>query len=357
MKKGIGLILTGLMFFQSDLVKAQKDQEEDVSEIIIRQNGAQEKKITVTIDGDNVIINGKPLNDFNEDGINIRRRKMLINEGEPLRFSGRGMINGRRFEINGDNLDMHGMRQGPQKRMIIKQDSITFLGVQTEYIPSEGAKVTEVVTGSAAEAAGLKAGDLILSIDKSPIDGPEQLSNMVRARKPNEKVEIAYKRDGKKKKTNAVLQSKVISTRTILEENRNEEDEEMEDQRQGIKKGFELDMDQVFSDLDKQLKDMNIDLAVFPKKQKLGLKIQDTEMEKGVLVLDVSENSLAANSGILKDDVITGIDGQSISNTDEARAKIHELEGKSSYGIRLLRKNKEMQIEIKTPKPLKTTNL
>jgi C-terminal processing protease CtpA/Prc len=171
-------------------------------------------------------------------------------------------------------------------------------------------------------------------------------------------VEISFLRNNKKKKAKASLQSKVISTQTTIVEESDEADAATEgDQRESDNK-FDLEqLNGIFPELEKKLKDFNIDVSLFPKKQKLGLKIQDTENEKGVQVLEVADSSLAANAGLMKGDLITQIDGQNITNTDEARMKLHEIEGRSSYFIKLLRKSKEMQLEIKTPKPLKTADL
>ena len=60
------------------------------------------------------------------------------------------------------------------------------------------------------------------------------------------------------------------------------------------------------------------------RRQKLGLKIQDTEDNTGVKVLDVEAASAAATSGLMKDDIITEIGGEKVSNTDEAREQLQE---------------------------------
>lgn len=350
------ILATGFLMLQGGMAYAQTEKNGEVSEIIIHQNGGQEKKITVIIDGDDVMINGKPMNEFNDKSINIRRRKIIINDGEPFRFRGWGNIGGSSFDINGDGFNMQQGRPGRQQRITINEDSITFLGVQTELSP-KGAQIVEVVPGSAAELAGLEAEDIIVKIDKEIIDGPEALTDIIRAHQPNDNVEISFLRDGKKKKTKATLQSKVISTRTVEVNEMDEEDDAAPDNGELDQNGFKLDLDKILTEVDKKLKDMDIDLNVFPKKQKLGIKIQDTENEKGVRILEVADSSLALKAGLQKDDVITAIDGQAINNTDEARDKIHEMEDKSSYQIKFIRNKKEMQVTIKTPKELKTTDL
>ena len=90
---------------------------------------------------------------------------------------------------------------------------------------------------------------------------------------------------------------------------------------------------------------------------KLGLKIQDTEEEKGVKILEVVENSIAAKAGLEKDDIIIEIDGEKISNTDQARTRLKLKEEKISYLLKVSRKGSIKTIEIKKPKKLKTADL
>lgn len=352
MNKIISALCTGVLLVQGGQLLAQPDKDNKMSEIIIHQNGEKEKKITVVIDGEQVIVNGKPMEEFNEDGINVRRRKMIINEGPRLQL--RGMINGEPFDFGGQP---NGNRQR-NRRTTIKQDSITFFGVQTSKMDISGATVTEVIPGSAADMAGLQEGDIITKVDKDIIEGPESLTKIIRGHQPNDKVEISFLRNNKKKKAKASLQSKVISTQTTIVEESDEADVKPEREERESDNKFDLEqLNGIFPELEKKLKDLNIDVSLFPKKQKLGLKIQDTENEKGVQILEVADSSLAANAGLIKGDLITQIDGQNINNTDEARMKLHEIEGRPSYFIKLLRKSKEMQVEIKTPKPLKTADL
>ncbi len=94
-----------------------------------------------------------------------------------------------------------------------------------------------------------------------------------------------------------------------------------------------------------------------PRQKKLGLKIQDTEEGGNVKIIDVDDSSAAATAGLKKDDLITEINGEKITNTDEARENLHPEEGKSTYKIKVLRAGKPLDFEVKIPKKLKTANL
>jgi putative serine protease PepD len=73
-----------------------------------------------------------------------------------------------------------------------------FLGVslQTRTDGGQGALVAEVTDGSPAANAGLKTGDVVISVDGNDINGPEGLGAAIRDHKPGDSVEITYVRDG-----------------------------------------------------------------------------------------------------------------------------------------------------------------
>ncbi len=68
-----------------------------------------------------------------------------------------------------------------------------------------GAMVIEVAAGSAAEAAGVKTGDLIETVDGEPLDEPGALAELIATYEPGDEVELAIRRDGEKLTVDAVL--------------------------------------------------------------------------------------------------------------------------------------------------------
>lgn len=69
-----------------------------------------------------------------------------------------------------------------------------FLGVEASAnsYQGAGAVVSAVVPGSAAEAAGLSAGDLITSIGGHTISSPDSLSQIVVAQKPGASIDVVF---------------------------------------------------------------------------------------------------------------------------------------------------------------------
>jgi len=345
MKKTLFTLTAALAISTFALAQEEKKSTEnksETSEIIIRKDGDKETKITVQIDGDNIMVNGKPMVEFNDDGVKILKRKMMITDGSPFLFDGDLDENGNFSSINE------------------KTDSIAFLGVSTEK-SAKGAKVISLSKESPAEKAGLLENDIITKLNNQKVEDPESLYKAVTANKPNDEVKITYLRNGKEKTTKATLKLKVQKDRKVIvmknvRGNKRPlgrpgfppppfgEDEDIRIEGNGTIGGPESE-------------GMPFRFNPFPPKQKLGVKIQDTEEGNGVKVIDVAENSVAEKAGVMKDDIITEISGQKINNTDDIRALLSEDEKRESFKIKLMRNGKEMEFEVKPPKKLKTMSL
>jgi len=343
MKKTLFTLTAALAISTFALAQEEKkstEKKSETSEIIIRKDGDKETKITVQIDGDNIMVNGKPMVEFNDDGVKILKRKMMITDGSPFLFDGDLDENG-----NFSNIDE-------------KTDSIAFLGVSTEKSET-GAKIVSISKESPAEKAGLQNDDIITKINKQKVEGPESLYDAVTANKPGDEVKITYLRNGKEKTTKASLQFKKQIQRKVIVMNNGRRP------RRPNPPGFPPppmgnDESDVMIDMahpNFPAEGLPLQFNPFPPKQKLGVKIQDTEEGNGVKVIDVAENSVAAKAGVMKDDIVTEISGQKINNTDDIRALLSEDEKRESFKIKVMRNGKEMEFDVKSPKKLKTMNL
>ncbi len=81
----------------------------------------------------------------------------------------------------------------------------------------EGVYITRVTNGSGADDAGLKRGDVIISINNLKTATIPELQEKVARYRPGNKVAVEYIRDGKKYKTNVVLKNKSNTTALIGE--------------------------------------------------------------------------------------------------------------------------------------------
>lgn len=302
------------------------------------------KVITIQIEGDEVLLDGKPLEQTKIDG-NVRRKKIIL-EGD---------------EMNGGLMLLPELEKEPSgKKIWESMDSTTFLGVVTETA-DKGVKIESVAPNSPAEKAGLKVGDILLKVSDEQISTPEKLQQVIKARKPNETVQIRYMRDGKKLTTEATLQTKKEIKRKVMVFSGGTK---MQDLNLG--KLLENAEDKTIILKDELMKEIeeavdatkNMDVQIFSnKKSKLGLKIQDTENENGVRILEVASGSAAEKAGVKANDLILEINGKAIKNTDDARYQLHETDAKNNYSMQIEREGKRMMLEIKIPKPLKTTDL
>ncbi len=330
--------------------KGEKDKKE-TQEIIIRKKGQKDAKISVEINGDKITINGKPLSEFKDDEITINKRNIIIRDGK----------GGTRFQMNPE--DFEGFSWNGDDN---NNEPGAFLGVTTNiYSDSDdkegnhkGAEVTDVTKGSAAEKAGLKNGDIITKINDKKVDDPNSLSEVVTSFKPKDEVTIYFKRDGKEQSAKATLgEHKTSKSMSYSFSGPDGMARSFSMPRvQGMPK---INMGGMAPRIWSPGSDNNFEFFgdAFPRQQKLGLKIQDTEEGKGVKVLDVDKDSPAEKAGLKKDDIVTEIGGKKITNTDEMREGLMDSMEKSTYNIKATRNGSSMSFDIKIPKKLKTANL
>ena len=92
-------------------------------------------------------------------------------------------------------------------------------------------------------------------------------------------------------------------------------------------------------------------------RERLGLKIQDTENANGAKILNVGQGSVADKAGLKTGDIITQINGTKINDANDVSSLIMESQNKNDYKIKVNRENKEMNIEVHIPKVLKSINV
>jgi S1-C subfamily serine protease len=73
------------------------------------------------------------------------------------------------------------------------------------FVPTQGAVVTEVTSGSPADVAGVKQGDVIVSIDGRPVTSADQLSTTIQADTPGTTITIGLYRGSTQKTVTVTL--------------------------------------------------------------------------------------------------------------------------------------------------------
>ncbi|OQP58550.1 PDZ domain-containing protein [Niastella populi] len=295
-----------------------KSKVDENEQLIIKRKGDKDARITIEIKGDDVMVNGKPLEEFNDENVSIRKEKSQVWTTPHSPFRGQGGT----LSFGGDNRLL--LREGP------------VLGVYTEKDKDvKGAIIQKVTPGSGAEKAGLKENDVIKKINDEVIDDPNDLTKVILKHKPEEKIKITYERSGKEMKTEATL---------------------------GKRKGsFNVSPHQFeMPDFNFDWKDNDFGPRVFSygtSKPRLGIKAQDTEDGKGVKVLSVDDESAADKAGIKDDDIITEFDGKKVNTAGELANAAREAKDKQAVKITFNRNGKSQTVEVKTPKKLKTATL
>ncbi|HNT98221.1 MAG TPA: PDZ domain-containing protein, partial [Elusimicrobiales bacterium] len=68
-----------------------------------------------------------------------------------------------------------------------------------------GGIINEVIAGSPAEKAGFRRGDVIVSCDGTPVETNEDLIHRIYTRRPGDKAEIVFLRDGREMSVSVTL--------------------------------------------------------------------------------------------------------------------------------------------------------
>lgn len=318
----------------------------EYDEIVIKRKGDKDSKVTVEIKDGQVFVNGTPVKNFNDDNVSVRIKSMKIIDGRNFTFrnwDGGGqppMISispMQPFGGDGGALDMDGLMEGARIKGAM-------LGVMSAAPEKEGAgaKIKEVSKGSAAEKAGLKAGDLITRVDEIAIAGPKDLVEAVHKYKPKDKITITYTRDGKSQKATAILgESRQMNLQRFNVPPQGGDDELNPGQQGWGGQDFR-----------------NLFAPPAPGSgARLGIRAQDTEDGNGVKVLDVVDDSPADKAGVKEGDLITSFDGKKVDNAASLRMMAMASRAKTSVKIALTRDGKPLELELKTPKKLRSADL
>jgi serine protease Do len=310
------------------------------------------ENMTVVINGDQVTINGVPA-DKNDPRI-IRRGKVIITKGDK---------GGETIIINSDsgrsnNIELEEIELGAEDMIAPPPPpppppmNPAVLGVMTEAAENtKGAIINSVSDASPAQKAGLKEKDIITKLNDKIIDGPNTLYEAVGEFKPEEKVNITYLREGKEKKTTAVLEKNknVASNNNIYFNAPNGM------MPNNLRRGFKISPDQDFNFEMPELRSLDGLTGQFNRKPKLGISIEDLETGEGVKVKSVNDASPAEKAGFKANDIIVMFDDKKV--TDVSDLKWEFIKEGQTLKFTVQRGGESKNIEVKIPKKLKTADL
>lgn len=312
------------------------DSSKTESITITKKNPSKEKLIVV-IDSNNITINGKPVEDFKSDDIDITKNDLPDFGNMSLDFSG---DNAPDILIAPHPADPRMLMMNGQLRKLHEQmntkvtSNNAFLGVMSEK-NEQGAKITDITKASAAEKAGLKAGDIITKINDEAVKGPDDLYKIIGKHKPADNVTITYLRDGKTSTAKVVLGKS--NQMHVYSWNAPNSD---------FSKDFNKDFNHNFS------------LSWNDDKPRLGITAQDTEDGNGVKVTGIDdEDAAASKAGLKEDDIITQVNGKTITSVDDLKESMKDVKKGDTVKITYKRNNQTQTADVKFPKELKSVDL
>ena len=170
-------------------------------------------------------------------------------------------------------------------------------------LPSaSGALVEDVIAGLPGDEAGLKRGDVIVSVNGASVKSTVDLINTVSSKRPGETVALGIIRDGREMKFRVRLadRSNEMNARTEEEQGQGEEGEEPEGtaaERLGIR------VTEITPELRKNLR----------------------RRVEGVVVLSVKPSGKAWDEGLRKGMIITSVNNTEVRSARDLRAAIAKL--------------------------------
>ncbi|MGD8207082.1 MAG: DegQ family serine endoprotease [Thiohalocapsa sp.] len=180
-----------------------------------------------------------------------------------------------------------------------------------------GALVAQILSGSPAEAAGLRAGDIVLSFDGKDISTSSNLPPLVGVTKVGTEVQLQVLRDGE-----------LIQIPVVLAEL--PEDEDLVVVQEQVAPAAANRLGLVVRDLSDE------------DRQQLGLGAT------GVLVESVEEGP-AQRGGIRAGDIIISFNRREVTNSREFRAQLDEIEDGQSVAVLVQRGDGRMFYPIRIP--------
>jgi serine protease Do len=355
-------IVTALLFLMAtSFASAQEKIRANKAEDSIPNDGKpkiqKQKTITIRLSGDmadkqitNIVIDGKTIkvngNEISSNGdikVNIDDNQLYFGDAGPRSITITRPGNGMAWGFGGRPL--LGVNGATAAKPV--------LGIGMTK-GDEGVEISNIVSNSGADKAGLKVGDVITKIDGNVMATEMDITKFISSKKPNDEVKIDFKRDGKNKTTNAKL-----GAREVLGE-----------VRTNTGTGNWNNIDEVISFYD-SMRFRNRDFDALPPlvgqnfsfdnnqgvsvsgmgAPKLGLTLKEVESGEGLIVKEIIPNSPAEKSGLKAGDLITKLDDKKVNKIGQIRLKLMTI-ARKPVNITYTRAGKEMTTELSYPKKL-----
>jgi len=232
---------------------------------------------------------------------------------------------------------------GAAGRTTAAESSVPWLGVMMQELTDElrdgmdyrgeGVLVSGVVEGSPAVKAGVRKGDVVVSVNNRPVDSPDKLSDVIREARVGQTVSVVVMRGGQRRALSVRLASRPDDV------------------------GIDVpDMSEI-PDLERL---HELDIEAMPRmplgehgdmfslhgmgRGRLGVRVEDLSKDlapyfdasegAGALVLEVMKETPAEKAGIRAGDIITHVGGDKITGADDLVSLLRRAsKGKTSVTV------------------------
>lgn len=185
-------------------------------------------------------------------------------------------------------------------------------------LPRGAAVIAEVVPGSSADRAGLRAGDAIVGINGNQLTNHLQVSQIIGSLRPGERVALTINREGDVSTVNVTLGAVPNG-------------EETAEAGQAAPEPVEPQQGRMMEELGIALSDITPQIA---SRYKLDSNI------KGVMITDVNPASDAYREGALRPGmIITEVDRQPVASLSDFNRVYGQVESGSSFLVRITQPN------------------
>jgi len=166
-----------------------------------------------------------------------------------------------------------------------------------------GVAIGTVLEGKGAQAAGLKAGDVVVQVDGKTITGGSSLRTALSNHKPGDRVSLLYQRDGK-----------TIQTQTVLSADRGH-----------FTQAVERDPCKVF----------------------IGINTSENSQNRGLRVDGVIDNTPAKLSEVQPGDIIVAFNGLAVTSYQELTSERDKNKPGDAFQMTVLRDGRQMNIKAR----------
>lgn len=214
----------------------------------------------------------------------------------------------------------------------------------------EGALVTRVFTGSPAEKAGVKEGDVVVEFDGERVRSASQLTRLIRETPARRTVKMVVLRDGKRVELKVTPEAARAGSRTYQFEIPVPEFREgplQPPSRPRVLPEPPLNRWRFYFPPSPRT-------PLLPGNPHLGIGVQELTPQlaehfgtkEGVLVSTVEDRSPASRAGLKAGDIITSVDGQKIAHTDDVSRALRGKRPADQVTIGIVRDRTPQTIKV-----------